>query len=233
MGKLVEDLEGPVTKTTSGLIVLPSTHKLALIMGQRQKTAMRLAAEVCCSCRICTDLCPRHMLGHALKPHKVMKAVYLGLPLVDHTQAFLCVECSVCEIACFMGLSPKRVFMDLKTDLFRKGIKNPHRRRDISPYFLREERKIPVKRILSQLNLSYLEDPAPFLDMVYSPSRVTIPLKQHIGSPSVPVVKVNDTVKRGTLLGAIPEGAIGAGVHASISGIVTEINNNSIIIEER
>ena len=40
-----------------------------------------------------------------------------------------------------MNLSPKRVFMDMKKELWAKGIKNPHREKDLSPHNLREERK--------------------------------------------------------------------------------------------
>ncbi len=233
MGKVAEDIDGPVTKTTSGLIVLSSDHKFALHMSERQKTVRRLAAEVCCSCRVCTDMCPRHMLGHCLKPHKVMRSIFLGKPVIEHTQAFLCVECSVCEIACFMGLSPKKVFMELKQDMFRRGIKNPHRKKDLSPDNLREEHKLPVKRILSQLDLLRLEHDAPFSDLTYTPSKVIIPLKQHIGAPSLPVVKTGDKVSRGDVIAEIPEGSIGSRYHASISGVVTEITKNSIIIKER
>ena len=232
MGKLVEDIDSPVTKTTSGLIALSPDHKLALHMSERQRTVRRLASEVCCSCRVCTDMCPRHMLGHDLKPHKVMRSIFLGMPVKDHTQAFLCVECSVCEIACFMGLSPKKVFIELKGDMFRRGIKNPHRKKDLSPHDLREERKIPVKRILSQLDLLRLEHDAPFSDLNYSPSKVSIPLKQHIGAPSLPVVKTGDKVSRGDLIAEIPEGSIGSRYHASISGLVSEITKKSIIIEK-
>jgi len=233
MGKLIKDIDTPVTKTTSGLIVLSSDHKLALHMSEKQRTVKRLAVEVCCSCRVCTDMCPRHMLGHCLKPHKVMKSIFLGMPVKEHTQAFLCVECSVCEIACFMGLSPKKVFMELKKDMFGHGIKNPHRNKDLSPNKLREEHKLPVKRILSQLDLLRLDHDAPFSDLTYSPSRVTIPLKQHIGAPSLPVVKAGDKVTRGYVIAEIPEGSIGARYHASISGVITEITKNSIIIQER
>ncbi len=233
MGKLIEDIDIPVTKTTSGLIVLSSYHKLALHMSEKQKTVKRLAAEVCCSCRVCTDMCPRHMLGHCLKPHKVMKNIFLGMPVKDHTQAFLCVECSVCEIACFMGLSPKKVFMELKKDMFGRGIKNPHRNKDLLPNNLREEHKLPVKRILSQLDLLRLDHDAPFSDLTYVPSKVIIPLKQHIGAPSLPVVKTGDKVSRGDVIAEIPEGSIGARYHASISGVIKEITKNSIIIQER
>ena len=62
----------------------------------------------------------------------------------------------------------------------------------------------------------------PFIDV----PKVRIPLKQHTGAPAVPVVKVADEVKAGQLIAEIPSGALGAMVHASISGTVTAITDN-------
>ena len=30
---------------------------------------------VCEQCRLCTDLCPRHLIGHELSPHLLVRAV--------------------------------------------------------------------------------------------------------------------------------------------------------------
>lgn len=48
-----------------------------------------------------------------------------------------------------------------------------------------------------------------------------VPFSQHIGAPSIPIVKVGDRVKTGQLIGEIPEGKLGAKVHAPVSGTVT------------
>ncbi|MCK4848470.1 MAG: electron transport complex protein RnfC, partial [Candidatus Heimdallarchaeota archaeon] len=61
--------------------------------------------------------------------------------------------------------------------------------------------------------------------------KVSIPLKQHIGDPALPIVKVGDHVKKGDLIGKIPEGSLGATVHASINGIVRNIGQE-IVIEQ-
>jgi electron transport complex protein RnfC len=55
------------------------------------------------------------------------------------------------------------------------------------------------------------------------PARVVIPLSQHIGSPSSPVVKVGDEVKCGQLI-AEASGFVSIPQHASISGKVTRID---------
>ena len=57
----------------------------------------------------------------------------------------------------------------------------------------------------------------------------TILLRQHIGAPATPVVKVGDSVKRGSLLAA-PE-KLGANVHSSVNGVVKEITEEAVIIE--
>jgi electron transport complex protein RnfC len=54
------------------------------------------------------------------------------------------------------------------------------------------------------------------------PARVCIPLSQHAGAPSRPVVQKGDTVKTGTLIGE-PGGRISAATHASISGTVADV----------
>ena len=54
------------------------------------------------------------------------------------------------------------------------------------------------------------------------PQRVVIPLSQHIGSPSTPVVKVGDEVKTGQMI-AEASGFVSIPQHASISGKVTKI----------
>lgn len=57
-----------------------------------------------------------------------------------------------------------------------------------------------------------------------------IKLPQHIGASAVPIVNVGDSVMKGQLIGQIPEGALGACVHASISGKVKSNDGNVIII---
>ena len=54
----------------------------------------------------------------------------------------------------------------------------------------------------------------------------TILLRQHIGAPATPVVKVGDSVKRGSLLAA-PE-KLGANVHSSVDGVVKEITDDNV-----
>lgn len=60
------------------------------------------------------------------------------------------------------------------------------------------------------------------IEILPPPSIVVIPLQQHIGRPSKPIVKVGDTVKIGDALSEA-DGFVSVPVHASISGTVTKI----------
>ena len=54
------------------------------------------------------------------------------------------------------------------------------------------------------------------------PKRVIIPLSQHIGAPTKPLVVIGQEVKKGEKIGETT-GFVSAPVHASISGKVTAI----------
>ncbi|HEY5510210.1 MAG TPA: electron transport complex subunit RsxC [Prolixibacteraceae bacterium] len=54
------------------------------------------------------------------------------------------------------------------------------------------------------------------------PEKVILPVVQHAGSPAAVIVKVGDRVKTGSLIARM-SGAVSANIHASVSGIVTKI----------
>lgn len=54
------------------------------------------------------------------------------------------------------------------------------------------------------------------------PGTVSIPLSQHIGAPCKCIVNKGDRVLVGQKIGAVPEGALGAPVHSSVSGTVVK-----------
>lgn len=59
------------------------------------------------------------------------------------------------------------------------------------------------------------------------PTHVVLPLSMHVGAPAIACVAVGDKVKRGQLV-AEPSGAFSAGIHASISGEVSAIEDRQI-----
>ncbi len=249
MGTVERDLLSPVTKTTSGLIVLPRDHDLVQRKTLPLETIIKQAKAVCCQCTYCTELCSRNLIGHRLYPHRIMRQISFGLDAPEEIiqSALLCSECGLCEVyACVMGLSPARVNKAIKERLAEAGFKpdfserqmlsgnvnagtgqHPRKARE-----LRDLRKIPVSRIVSRVDLSAY-DVKPVGDVLETgPSRVELLLKQHLGSPADLIVRTGTRVDAGDVVGEIPEGKLGARVHASISGEVTIADDCRVIIQK-
>ena len=64
-----------------------------------------------------------------------------------------------------------------------------------------------------------------------SVKEVKLMLRQNIGAPCVPSVKVGDAVSVGQKIAAPPEGALGTCLHASITGTVTAVTDNFVTIK--
>ena len=228
MGKLV-DKDAPVTKTTGGILVLPIDHSLITQKNTTWQMIANRAKAVCCNCLACTDVCPRHLLGHSLEPHRIMQAIGKGQigESAIFSRALLCSECGACDtFGCSMGLSPRRVNAELKKQLGKAGIKNPHNNKPQQVVASRANRLIPTKRLTARLGIAQYDVKAPLSSKEISVQEVMLPLSQHIGAPAKPIVKIGDRVTKGDLIGAIPEGAMGANLHASISGEICRIDTS-------
>lgn len=237
MGRVVLDPWEPVTKRTSGVIVLPPDHPVVRRKLAAMEQEVRLARTVCCQCRLCTDLCPRHLLGHDINPHLAMRSLgtdgLFEVPSAHITAAFLCCLCGVCEVmACPLMLSPRKVFDNLRGELARAGLPNPHRRQDVQPREFQHLRRIPLPRLTSRLGLAEYQEAPDEVDLrIPRVSEVRILLSQHTGAPSRPVVSPGETVTQGQVIAEIPEGKLGARQHASIDGIVTRVDSHDIRIQ--
>ena len=232
MGRVLPNADQPVTKTTSGLLVLPSDHTVVARKIMNPAQVRRITNTICCQCSFCTDLCPRNLLGHNLHPHKLMRLLegdVASNPLAR--EALLCSECGICEkFACPMLVSPREVNAQIKQALRASNIRWEGTGKPPVNSMFRTSRHIPTKRLVQRLNLDKYEDHPPFAG-TYTPSAVQIPLHQHIGAPSTCVVAVGDRVRKGDVIGEIPEGAMAARVHASIDGLVTSIANGRVSIK--
>jgi RnfABCDGE-type electron transport complex C subunit len=234
MGSVVTDFETPVTKTTSGVIVLPRNHSIVQKRTIPVEFMVRRSKAACCQCSFCTDLCPRHLIGHDLLPHMIMRQISygLGVPSAVVKNAFLCSECGLCSAyACTMELSPSTMNRVIKERISSEGYKPSFPMRPYSPNSMREYRRIPTSRVLDRLHLRKYTGRRLRRGVSTDPGRVEILLKQHIGAPSIPSVKRGDRVKGGDPIAEIPEETTGARVHASISGEVTLVDEERIIIE--
>ncbi len=232
MGKILSTGTEPITKTTSGILVLPPNHNVIRDKSRSLDRMRFIGKSACTQCSRCTDLCPRYLIGHDLKPHRIMRhlAYTPGMTGDILEDALICSECGVCEkFACPMMLSPREINAAVKQKLLKEGIKreprnDPYR---VSPF--NETRKIPIKRLMERLEVAQYDIHPPFWEEDIQIRQVVIPLQQHLGRPAEATVRTGDRVTKGDLIGEIPEGALGARVHASIDGVVEAVDENVVI----
>ena len=232
MGKLVSDWGSPITKTTGGLLILKKSHPMILKRSLTPERQLKLARAVCCQCSQCTQLCPRNALGLHVQPHKAMRALTTGngALLGNSLSVLACSSCTLCtNYSCNMGLNPSSVMAMLKAEMGKQGIR-PVPETDITPDPFIVQKRVPVKRLIARMGLSAFDTAAPWQPGVYQPKKATLPLSQHVGKPSQPVVAVGQKVRAGEVIGQIPEKSLGAMLHASISGTVTAVTDKFIEI---
>ena len=223
-----------ITKTTNAIIVLPQEHYLARRMEKNLEIERRRASSACCQCRACTDLCSRHMLGHPIEPHLVMRAV--GQQDLSDLKIYMntayCSGCGICEnYACPQGLSPRSIIQQFKSGLRAAGVKVEKREPALVEWD-RDLKKLPVHRLAKRLGLAGYDTAAPFEENIARIDRVRIPMSQHIGAPALPIVEEGEKVTKGQLIGQPAEG-LSTGIHASIEGVVAKASDKEIVIKVR
>lgn len=240
MGKILRTKEeikqAVVTKTTGNLLILPKDHYLVKRTEIPRESMIHQAAAACIQCRMCTDMCPRFMLGHEVRPNMVMRNLWKASMLTDDREfekafgsAANCCSCGVCEMfACPMGLSPRKMNEYAKTLLRERGINpqkngHPEAREEI------QYRKIPTERLIARLGLTpYVTHELPEEKELHV-RECKLLLSQHIGKPAVAAVKVGEQVEKGALVAHAAEG-LSVNIHSGLGGTVKEVTEQYIII---
>lgn len=234
MGKLVNLETDVVTKTTKGLLVFPTTHSIIQRMKIPVGVAMKRASAACCNCTMCSDLCPRYLLGYHIEVHKTVRAASHGE--VQNTEAFLqnalCCGCGVCSVvACQQGLFPSKLSMEVKGNLGKFGLRRQNNVQPESVRPVRASRLISSNKLIDRLGIRrYVKAKVDKVDLALNPGTVYIELKQHVGKPASAVVSVGDKVERGQIVAATAYEDLGTCMHASISGTVTAVTDRFVII---
>lgn len=230
MGNFGQDYQ-PVTKTTNAVIVLPKDHQLVYKKNTKFSTSVARAASSCCQCQTCTDLCPRHALGHPIEPHLFMRSAanqdFSNVnPFLD---TMFCSSCGLCEMySCPQGLAPRSMIGEYKNELRKAGVKPPMV--EAAPVEQsREYRRVPEERLSARLGLVKYDKEAPLDDTIRTAKEVKILLSQHIGAPAKACVKEGDAVKLGDIVAAAADG-LSVNIHASMDGTVKEITDKFIVI---
>ncbi len=234
-GRPLASLEAPVCKNTKALLAVPASARCAEMRTLDRATAIRRARAACDQCRMCTDLCPRYLIGHTLQPHLIMNQAGFG-ELTDAIKdmSLLCCDCGLCEIySCPVGIPPRTVISHIKAREMGEGRKfgTDKRQPDYNVRPERFDRKVPVKRLMLKLGVAHLDQDAPYRTQEFRPKTLWLRLKQHIGRPADPVVKPGDKVISGQMVGKIPEGEFGAHVHAPLDGVIRDVLENEIVMD--
>ncbi|OLR55126.1 NADH dehydrogenase [Hornefia porci] len=233
MGPLLADIHGFVVKKNKGYVILKKDHPLIRKKEVTDPQARKINHATCEQCRMCTDMCPRALIGHDTAPHKAMRfMLYGGDDMQGKTIGQLCCQCNLCEyFACPIGLHPKMANMALKDETMKAGVRfQRDENREYRPNRNRDWRLVPSHRLIARIGLTGFDAPAPMSDIRLEPQEVHIMLSQHVGAPAQPIVRAGDRVTAGQMIGRIPEDALGAAVHASIGGEVTEVTDKYIAI---
>lgn len=234
MGTHTDDLDTPVTKTSTGVVILPRTHHVIERKLKSNKDQARIGKSACDQCRYCTEYCPRFLLGYAVEPHQVMRTLSFTETGADYFNqwATMCCSCGLCTLyACPEDLFPKEACDDSKKVMRAQQVKwngpmNP------KPHPMLDGRRVPIKTLAKRLHVLDYDLPAPLVTQEISPSRLVLPLKQSAGTPCLPKVNSGDRVAAGQIIGEPAPNALGAVLHAPMAGAVREVNNEQIVLEK-
>lgn len=237
MGKLVNLDTDTVTKTTKGLLIFPTTHPIIQRKMRPMSSTLKRASAACCGCTMCSDLCPRQLLGYDLHVHKTLRAA--SHSEVSNTESFLqsalCCGCGVCTvIACQQDLDPQAISMEVKGLLGKYKLR---RQNNKAPEKVRDERSsrlVSSAKLIDRLGIrKYVKDRVERRNIEFKPSVIYVELKQHVGKPADAVVKKGDAVKIGDVVAQTAYEDLGTTMHSSIDGVVKEITDRFVIIQRR
>lgn len=98
-----------------------------------------------------------------------------------------------------------------------------------------KNRKTPTSRLIQKIGLAAYTNKGPLVDRLLDIQEVDIPLRQHIGAACEAIVQKGEKVKLGQPIARRPivdgKPALGADIHASISGMVVAVSTENIRIE--
>ncbi len=232
MGSVINVSVAKITKKTKSLLILPNEIPAIVFKLVSTERVLKRTSSACCQCSYCTDMCPRHLIGYPLQPHKTLRAV--GSNMVNHPEdlltASLCSGCGVCTLmACCQGIMPSATMFEVKKNLGknRMGYKSGE---STIPDTERDNRLVPISRFKSRIGVAKFDKQPSFVGNLPIRQEVfVLPLLQHVGKPSIPVVKAGDMVNAGQMIARADEG-ISAALHTPVSGKVSVVNRFQIEI---
>ncbi len=222
-----------ITKTTNAILVVPNDHYIINKRRSNVSLDMKRAMASCCQCQMCTDMCPRYLLGHPIEPHFFMRNATSGIVTDANTylNTAFCSQCGLCELfSCSQGLAPKSLIAVCKEALRKNGAKIPQNPKATDVRKERNYRRVPMKRLVSRLGLKKYDVDAPLDEKELRFNEYKLLLSQGIGASSVSLVKKGDKVEEGQLIAEHTK-ALGVSLHSPVKGTVKEVNDKFILIK--
>lgn len=235
MGSIIDPEHSFVKKTTKSILILPEDIPAVASKLTPNRAINVHASSNCCQCTMCTDLCPRALIGYPLHPHKIVRT---SVAMVEEmpelfTEAQLCSGCGVCEMtSCCQGISPARVYAQVKGILAKNKLRyQATAEPEANPE--RDYRILPSERFKRRIGVADFDQVTELTeDNVPEVKTLTMLLKQHAGAPAEAAVAQGDTVTAGQII-AQANGAISANIHAPRSGVVQSVTPDRIVISVR
>ena len=230
MGNLINPLVAVVTKKTKSILILPESIPAVVFKMAPVERMLRRTSSACCQCFRCTELCPRHLLGYPLEPHRTLRGAASALPWVELKTASLCSGCGVCTLmACCQDIAPSAIMPAVKRELSRKRAGYRSKAATV-PAAERERRLVPDSALRRRIGVEEFNRVPEFVgDLPVRQRRYALPLSQHVGKPSVPVVSAGDRVEAGRMV-AKADAGISAALHTPVAGKVETVAKDRIEI---
>lgn len=234
MGAIINPALEVVTKKTKALLILPESIPAVAAKQAPIERLIKRTSSACCQCMYCTEMCPRHLIGYPLQPHKTLRTVGANSFATpeDLLTASLCSGCGVCTLmACCQGITPAEVMTRVKHSLGQNRLAYKSDQ-PTTPDAERDYRMVPISRFKSRIGVARFDREARWTgNLAVGKQTYSMPLSQHVGKPSIPVVSEGDMVTAGQLIAKADDG-ISAALHASVAGRVIKIGDGQIQISE-
>ncbi len=174
-----------ITKTSNAILVMPPDQYIIRKRQSKISIDMKRAMASCCQCEMCTDLCPRNLLGHPIRPHAFMRASTSGATKEVNTfmETFYCSQCGLCEMyACFQDLSPKTLIGECKDGLRKNGVKPPKEVKQKEVSTTRAYRGVSKERLTARLGLEKYDAKAPLVEELVETDLVKIVKQKEVST---------------------------------------------------